>query len=463
MATENITGGLSRDQVLSPVNRSILLGRKWWSLRLIIALLFVQIWHDIAGFTLRLEDLLWLMMIGWWLFYSVRSGVFHYYRSRLNLPILFWMAAIGLGILVSFTHELPPIAQKDALVNGVRLILAVSSFFVIYNHPLAVERKIQYLFSTILIVSFVTTFIALLQIIYWEGWLPFSLPAFLITFKEGANMDPGREIFALFIGNSGTHTWSSMLAMQAICVWLIAQGQKRPILRLGGYVYFLVLGLILVRTSVRTSILGLGLSIFTIVLLQGIRSQFPFNRVIKPVLLLTGITLIVVFVLVLAPQSYFLDRISQTIPQLSSKGVVINRASNIYGRLEYSANAFRIFLAYPFAGGGFGSYQTLSGTIGTISIIHAHNSFSQTFAELGLIGVSALMWLLWAIFRSLRVSPPHHGVSIAKLQLWYLNIGAMTFIVFSALFTNAFWDPNQVAFRMIILGILLHVHRGSWA
>lgn len=436
--------------------------RRWMGLCLIVALLFVQLWMDIGGFTFRLEDIVTIAMICLWLANSIKSGVFRYFHSRLNKPLLLWSIIIILGILTSVSHSLPPIAQKDAIINGFRLVLATCLFFVVYNHPLPAERKIDHLFSTVILVSFLTTLVALLQIAYWDGWLPFSLPELLTTFKPGADSERGREIFALFVGNTGTHTWSSMLAIQAITIFIVASSQRKPTYRLAGFFYLLLLVLILVRTSVRTSLLGLLISLFVIILIRAVRSPFPVNRVVKPLLLIITVFLGISLILFLAPQSYFLDRISQTIPRITTEGLLIDRASNIYGRLEYSANAFKIFLAFPIAGGGFGSYQTLSGMLGSISVVHAHNSYSQTLAEFGLLGGISLLWVIWAIFQSLRNAPPRRGGSIAMQRIWYLNVAAMIFLAFSAFFVNAFWDPNQIAFRMIAMGVLLHAQRNSW-
>lgn len=436
--------------------------KEWWSLRLIIILLFSQVWRDIGGFTLRMDDLVALAMAGWWLLPSLQTGVFHYYRSRLNKPLALWMFAIAVGTGVTLAGSFAPVVKQDALVNGVRLLLALSLYFVVNNHPLPVERKIRIFFSTIIIFSFITSFVALLQIAHWSGVLPFSLPSVLTTFKPGADTELGREIFALFLGNTGTHTWSSMLAMQALAVWLVSVILRKRAYRLAGLAYFLVLCLILVRTSVRNSILGLGIAIFTILFVFGLRSRFPVNRVVKPLLLVGGAALGVVILLALAPQSYFLERIIEAIPRITSAGLEIDRGSNIVGRIDYTANALLIYRAYPVLGGGFGSYQTLSGTIGSISIIHAHNSFAQTVAELGTLGGLALLWLIWAIIRCLRDAPPRQGASPAKVQIWYFTIGAMMFIVFTAFFSNPFWEPNQVAFRMILLGILTHIQRDTW-
>jgi len=459
-----VTQPVARDDIPMPQSSAtaVARARSWWGLRLILVLLFAQVWRDVGGLTVRLDDIVSLLLISWWLLWSLRGLKFRYFRSHLNPPLLLWMAAIAVGVVVILAQPLSAVVKQDGAVNGVRLLLALGLFFVVANHPLPAARKIDHIFTTVIGFSLVTSFVSLLQIAHWDGWLPFSLPDVLTTVKEGANTQLGREIFGLFIGNTGTHTWSAMLAMQALAVWIVANDQKNRLFRAAGLSYFLVLVFILIRTSVRNSILGLGIAIFLLLLLQAWRSAYSFNRLAKPLLLVSGVVVAVAALLLLAPQSYYLERITQTIPQLSSEGLVISPASNIYGRVDYALNALRIYRVYPLLGGGFESYETLSGTIGTYSMIHAHNSYVQTLAELGTFGGVALLWLGWAVVRALRQGPPRAGVLPAKRRLWYLAITSFIFLAFAAFFTNPFWEPNQVAFRMIVLGALVHVQRERW-
>ena len=230
----------------------------FWLLLFIVILLFCQFWVEVGGFTFRLQDGFIILLLANTLFLpTILKLKFVYIRNSLNLPILVWASVLVFGVILTFSHPFSAALKKDSLVNMVRLLLALSLFFVISNFRMDAASKARFLKQTIIGFSFVTTFVSLLQVGHWDGWLPFSLPPVLTTFAEGANTARGREIFGLFLGDTGSHTWASMLAMQALAVWLTAQQQKNQLLKAAFFSYFGVLCLILVRISVRNSILGL--------------------------------------------------------------------------------------------------------------------------------------------------------------------------------------------------------------
>jgi len=210
------------DQTLTKIPPSL------WPIFIFVVLLFCQVWWDFAGFTFRSEDLLALGLIVLYLLKSSYHKKIGYYQSALNKPILAWAAILVIGIFITWVFSYDAITKKDALVNGVRLILAVGMFFVVNNHPAPAKSKLRAVFLAILSFSFITTTVAYLQMGFWDGWLPISLPAALTTFKEGANMAQGRELFALYLGNTGSHTWSGALAMQGLLVWLVARYIQKP-------------------------------------------------------------------------------------------------------------------------------------------------------------------------------------------------------------------------------------------
>lgn len=429
----------------------------WWSLRLILVLLFVQVWRDIGGFTFRLEDLLTLSMVGLWVLTSFKGGVFRYRRSGLNLPLTIWIGVIVMAVGVSFMRPHAPDVKQDALVNGIRLMLALSLFFVVNNHPLAARRKGKIVFDTIVLTSLLTSAVALLQIAHWAGWLPFSLPSVLTTFKEGVNTERGREIFALFIGNNGAHTWSAMLAFQALTVWILATTTRVTKWRLAGLSYFLLLSTILIRISVRNSILGLLVAIVLLSLLRARKSRYRLNRLIMPLLILSGMAGLIGLLLFAGPEQYFVQRLVQTIPQVSEGGgLVIDSRSNIFGRLDYIVAALKTFTRFPVFGGGFYGFRTYYFEMtGNPTISHAHNSYAQILAELGLIGAIVFIWVAWRVFSVLVTVGRDVGwQSLWERRVWYLTVSVFTFIAFTAFFANPLWDPTLISFSMILLAVM---------
>lgn len=105
--------------------------------------LFCQVWFELAGVTVRLEDIITMILIGTPLLLALLTGKLRYYRSPLNLPLFLWATVIGMGIIVTLTSSLDGVTKKDALVNGIRLILAVRLFFVICHTIYCPPQKLK--------------------------------------------------------------------------------------------------------------------------------------------------------------------------------------------------------------------------------------------------------------------------------------------------------------------------------
>ena len=431
-----------------------------WSFSLFTILLFCQLWGDIAGFTIRAEDVLALVLLGVLLLPALLTGKLRYYRHLLNMPLLLWAGVLLLGVAVTLLAPFDSETKKNALVNGVRLVLAVGVFFVVFHHPAPAEVKLKAILRAILGFSLITTAVALLQIGRWDGWLPFRLPAVLTTFKEGANTAQGREIFSLYLGDTGSHTWSGALTMQALLSWLVGSYAKRPWRKWAAWLYFGLLVYILIRISVRNSILGLFVTLAGLGVLRG-QTRYLVKRLLRLVVVATIVMVVLYALLYVAPDTYFIERIRQAVPRFENGELVIERGSNVYGRFDYWGIALKLFASSPIVGRGFYSYGALSGDFYYRSIVHAHNSYLQTLAELGLVGAVALGWLMlnigWYLYRARR-----YFIPCGPGRLWWEFVaGSFVFLAFTALFGNPIWSPNYIAFRMIILGILTDLTRAQ--
>jgi O-antigen ligase len=418
-----------------------------------VGLLFCQLWWDVAGFTIRAEDVLALILLGVFFLRALLSGKLRLIRNFLNLPLLAWGGVLGLGVMITLLSPFDNTTHKDALVNGVRLILAIGMFFVVSSYKIPAKKKLKATVISILGVSLATTAVAVLQIAYWDSILPVRLPEVLITFREGANTEKGREIFALYIGDTGSHTWSGMLAMQTLLVWLIGRYAKKPCAKIGAFLYFGLMVLILVRISVRNSIMGLLIAIAGIEVLRGPHLIGKTLRVIE--VAIVG-ALLVYILLYTAPDTYFIERIRQVIPRFEENGLSVQPGSNIYGRLDYWAVALKIFASAPLTGTGFYTYRVLSGYFLPGTIAHAHNSFFHTLAEFGIIGVLVMGWLVASVIYYLYCIRYCFGQLTTSIVFWWEFVaGSLLFSVFVSLFDNHLYLPTPIAFRLVALGILV--------
>lgn len=425
-------------------------------LSLILTCLFIQIWFDVAGVTIRTEDVLSVFLLGHFLLPVVFTLKYDFIPHPLRHSLMAWIVAIAIGILTTlFARSYDFTVQLESIVNGARLIFALAIFFLVLYANISPQELLRIFCAVILIVSFVTSTVAILQIIHWDNWLSITLPSYLITFKEFSNQEAGREIFALYLGNTQAHTWSGVLVFQSLVIYLMALNTRSHLIKNALGLYFLILCFILIRISVRNSILGLGFAITAIIIQRQFYStRYPFNRYIKGVGFVFTVLLIVTAIVVLAPQNYFVARIWQTLPSWQDGEFLIRGGSNIYGRLRYAENAIQFFQMFPIFGGGFWSFNSLSTAFSTTSAVHAHNSYLQTAAELGLIGVIALCWLLISISRYIV---KHRAISLRSADhsfVWYFTVGSTVFMLFSALFSNTFWSPAYVSLWMFSLGML---------
>lgn len=435
----------------------------WGSVFLVflIGLLFSQIWFDIGGFTIRVEDVFVLFSLFLVALPVVLLLRFRMRKSYFHAPLLLLGLVILMGVVVSLLRPYPAELQKDSVVNGLRLLLAISIYFIVLRLPFPASTLTKTMFYAVIMVSFVTTAVSLLQIAYWEKWLPISLPTLLIELKEEANQAQGREIFALFIGDTGTHVWSAMLAFQAVVVWVLAISSRNFLYKVSWFTYFSILFFIVVRTSVRNSLFGLIVAIAVIILLRTWRSRYPLNHLLKPYLLITLGIVLLVGLFSIAPDTYYVERIRQAIPQFEAGKLVILPGSNIYGRLDGARAALLIFRTFPITGGGFGSYALLSVSIADVhKLAHAHNSFLHFLAELGLAGFIAIVWLVWRVIVFLVFSGRHlQGDDKWRARLWYLTVGCMVFMMTTAMFANPYGQPKEVMFCLMLLALLVKYSR----
>ncbi len=282
--------------------------------------------------------------------------------------------------------------------------------------------------------------------VYWDNLLSISLPGFLTEMAEGANEEEGREIFGLYIGNSGTHTLSAVLAISGLLLWILIRNGilKHQVL---GYLFFALILIIIGRTSVRNSILALffGISFFELFLTK----QTKFKALLKRSLVILALLCILLVLYNLESDSYFVSRIQMLLPVIKDGTISIHRGSNIFGRLHYWFVAMEMFSNNPVFGTGFYTYKELGPTV------HAHNSYFNILAEMGTIGF--IVFIVFFI-ACIKVISKHRKRLIDKKSIFMsLNDFATCFIVFLAVasvFSNAIYSTQIMSLLIIIISFI---------
>ncbi|MBK7215500.1 MAG: hypothetical protein IPH95_00060 [Candidatus Promineofilum sp.] len=102
-----------------------------WPLALVTALMFNQIWWDTGGFTFRLIDLVLLALLGIQLLRALQNGRWRYGHSALNRPLLLGIGVLLLSALVTQVRPVLAVDKQDAIINSLRLALAIAIFFIV--------------------------------------------------------------------------------------------------------------------------------------------------------------------------------------------------------------------------------------------------------------------------------------------------------------------------------------------
>ena len=422
-------------------------------LALLVILQFSQIWLEIGDVTVRSETVLTIVLLCFVLMPSCIHKPFGSFKTPFTWPVLIWIGMILLGIALTLIQDLSSVLKKDAFVNGIRLALAFSTFFVALQFPLPPRKKIKIILGSIVGFSFITTVVAILQIAYSDNWFHFSLPSFLVEHKMGANTAQGREVFGLNIGDTAAHSFAYFVSIQAACVFYWFFAEKHFYKKWFGMCYAILLFLIIVRISVRAATLG------SIISLLGVSLVYPFQqeRNKKRVLLVVFFWAIliysgIIFLYEYAPNSYYIKRITETIPQFQNKTIKINRGSNIYGRFAYWQFAIDSFKQSPIFGNGFYSFNFTNYRPFGPSILHAHNGYLNTLSELGLVGLFALFWMLRGAQKTwLKISTYEYNdpvfIASQRILIWFL-----CFLLFTSMFANTLYQPQLIGSGCMILG-----------
>jgi hypothetical protein len=104
-------------------------------------------------------------------------------------------------------------------------------------------------------------------------------------------------------------------------------------------------------------------------------------------------------------------------------------------RVEMAATSLRMTASSPVFGVGIGRYYSRSGEFSSPELLqifppavheNAHNNFLQFLAELGIVGLAAILWLLWSCARLIA---PLVAAAPADPVRWGLVTGLVSFVL----------------------------------
>jgi len=435
-------------------------GGRWsaWPLSFLIGVLFLQIWWDVAGFTLRLEDLTRFVFIA-----LVGAAVI--VRTRVNVPLkqlsvglAMWLSLFVIGVArTALDPEYGHQTRLNAVVNGSRIILALSGFFIIAWWPSAFKDKHRTVLSTIYIMGAVSIVVCCFQIANWFGVLPFSLPAFLTRLPPaiqeravaGDLSVVGKMIYGLFLGERLAHTASGVLGMLFLVCWVELRFSAASLkAKWGRFGLCIAIWAVLFAMSVRNTLVGLVGAIVVLEFLRVLarKELRSISRALAGWMALTGL---IVGTLYVAPEGSILARRIQVLmPEWGPQGLSVSGLTNIYGRFEYWGAGLQLLREYPLFGSGFSSFEANTG------IIHAHNSYVTTIAEFGLVGIAGVVALTIGIGLFIKNTANWLVLDNDRAVLYAISVGCLTFLMLTAIFGNTLYLPAYVGFCAWPLGLL---------
>jgi len=336
---------------------------------------FAAIYVPYAGRNIRAETLITFLLIMLLAIRFLAPGRgFKFHHTKLNLPLCLFILILTASVVRTYLFPLFPIDPETRLVksvNGIRLILAYSSFLIVLSYVAAnqSERFIQVVVKAIIAFSFITSIAAILLIIDRYMF--------------------GRRLYVIFASlDRGWHGWSKMISFQALLLFGLLLEDKSSV-RKGWYLlYFIFLFAIVFFMSVRSSIIGLAISCALLLGLRTTRRDKRYFQYFSIVLLLVlGMS---VFKNIHST-NYYVNRVQGAVPDiLSPGGRDVTRLSNLGTRSQAFENTMYLlsneFQTMIFGGGYYGFSFLTESIIGMEWGGMAHNSFLQIIGDQGIVG-----------------------------------------------------------------------------
>lgn len=442
------------------MNRNLSIG-----IQVVVALLllpFAAIYIPISGRNVRAETITILSLLIVILADKVLTHR-RFVHTKLNKILLTFIAILTISVIRVYFF---PIFSLDAetrlvcAVNGIRLILAYSSFFIVLNYVDAIRSKhlLEIAVKAIIVASFITSIVAILLILNIYAYLHSSLSSSELIYKvqySGAVHGFFGFLYACFVSpDRGWHVWSKTIAFQAFLLFglfLVTKSRRLKILYL---LYFIFLSTIIFFLSIRSTIVGLIISCAIITSLQ---RKDRFQRYLSFAVIALVLLVSVSALNTLNTTNYYIQRVQNVVPDVLGQELDITKLSNI-GTRVYAFENTKYLLQNNFRtmifGGGYHGFSFLTeNIIGMEWATHAHNSFLQIIGDQGIIGFAIFVFLLVRLYSVLMHNLQERvGTSVAVKAVDFALIGYFIFLLLNSIVGINLYEPTSVLLLFVLLG-----------
>jgi putative inorganic carbon (HCO3(-)) transporter len=260
-------------------------------------------------------------------------------------------------------------------------------------------------------------------------------------FLRGCRLD---TFCASFFAASGFAGWLIVIIPVLLGVLLADIITNRKI-RFLLFADIIILSLYLIRTYSR----GAWIGFFIAILIIAFYYTKNFNFITKATLLITGVSLIALFLLllsILSPQVKYniltKFKFSQDI-NIRIKSIPQMRSGSNLERARLWKESLRIIRDYPLVGCGLNNYSIVARNYKSFEGggVYPHNSFLQKTAETGIFGLMAFLFVLFSYFKA--------GFCYLNKKMNYLVLCLLSGII--AFLVQSFFDTNLYSLQMVIL------------
>lgn len=388
-------------------------------------------------------SLIFFLLISWviWKVY-LRQGL---PRTPVTIPFIIYLAAIG----ISTVFSVDPRRSLEGFLGSVVIILI---FFIISDLILAGWKPETFEWSQILFVSFLLVQ-GLWKIIQWYStWFSVRVPEYPTLILE----------YRLF----GVSSWPNILGMLIyvtlpFVIFRMADS-KSKMRKAIWFVWLIFAEIVFFYADSRGALIASFIVLVMTITWLIFRKRIPFRGNLKEWFLSnTSILISLTFFISLYWILNHLFRSTQ-----SHTGFVLHGGGFSGGRFYFWEIAFEIFKGSPLFGSGLGTYPRFyleanpSGINGWISP-HAHNIFFDTISSMGVMGLFALLLILFVFSQILiRDILPRHKLArfIGDVNQRYIIGGAIALLAFLAhsLVDRLTAIPHSIIPVLLILALFLN-------